>query len=433
MATNPHSLKGYLGAVASIVGVGATGTFDPTEFSAKAVPIAADKAVIQDTEDVDAPKVATLTNCQKILGEIAAGTNTGSALSETDGVLRVNINGTTAKTGPVSADAVLINDSQASNVNKACTVSNLTKALGISAVTAKTEPIAADAVLLNDSEATNVAKSVTLTNLTKAIGEVAAGTVTGSALSETDGVMRVNVGGATANAAPAVGDKVLVETGGANKSATITQFMKAGGEVFAGTNATSSLSEVDGVGRVNIGGTDAATGPAPADKLLIEVGGVNKATSITNFTKAVGEVMAGVAATSGVTEVDGVLTLAAKIAHLEAALLTRERDFTMSFEAGFPMTLRVYFAEKVTINKIRGIVTKAIAATDNGTVTCGNSSGASAGGVITATASDALAVEYTATPTTNNGVAKDSYYYLTSAKTTPGGQLLISLEYTVTA
>ena len=72
----------------------------------------------------------------------------------------------------------------------------------------------------------------------------------------------------------------------------------------------------------------------------------------------------------------------------------------------------------------------AIAATDNGTITCGNSVGASAGGVVTATASDALNTEYGVSPTTNNTVAADSYYYLTSAKTTAGGKVLVTLEYT---
>lgn len=102
----------------------------------------------------------------------------------------------------------------------------------------------------------------------------------------------------------------------------------------------------------------------------------------------------------------------------------------MSFAANELTTTKIYFNSAVTINKIRGIVMVAIAGTDNGTITCGNASGASTAGVITATASDALNTEYAVSPSTNNTVAADSYYYLTSAKTTAGGKVLVTLEYT---
>lgn len=106
----------------------------------------------------------------------------------------------------------------------------------------------------------------------------------------------------------------------------------------------------------------------------------------------------------------------------------------MSFETGEQTTTRIYFPTKVTINKIRGIVMKALAGTDAGTVTCGNSTGASTGGVLTLAASSALNYEPTAaTPSTNNVVLADGYYYLTTAKSTAGGKILVSLEYTCTA
>lgn len=147
----------------------------------------------------------------------------------------------------------------------------------------KTDPVAADAVPINDSQASNINKKATLTNLSKVTGEIFAATNATSALSETDGVGRVNIGGTTANTEPAAADKVLIETGGVNKSATITNLAKATGEVFAATNATSSLSEVDGAGKVNIGGTTVTTSPAVADKTLIEVGGVNKSVTLANM------------------------------------------------------------------------------------------------------------------------------------------------------
>lgn len=107
--------------------------------------------------------------------------------------------------------------------------------------------------------------------------------------------------------------------------------------------------------------------------------------------------------------------------------------FPMSFETGEQMTLKVYFPYKVTINKIRSIVTKALAGTDDGTITCGNSTGASTGGVVTVATSAALADEDSATPSDNNVVLADGYYYLTTAKSTAGGKVLVTLEFTRTA
>jgi len=120
------------------------------------------------------------------------------------------------------------------------------------------------------------------------------------------------------------------------------------------------------------------------------------------------------------------------IAKLESALQKGVITIPVSFEAGEQGAYRVYFPFKVTINKIRGIVTRAIAGTDNGTIQGANATGNSAGGAITATAGDAIGTEYTATPTSNNVVAADSYYQLTTAKTTTGGKVLCTLEYTRT-
>ena len=107
--------------------------------------------------------------------------------------------------------------------------------------------------------------------------------------------------------------------------------------------------------------------------------------------------------------------------------------FPMSFETGEQTTFRVYFPMKVTINKIRTEVVKALADIDAGTITCGNSTGASANGVTTHAASAALEDRQTAVPTTNNVVLADGYYYITSAKTTVGGKVLVSLEWTITS
>ena len=102
----------------------------------------------------------------------------------------------------------------------------------------------------------------------------------------------------------------------------------------------------------------------------------------------------------------------------------------LSFETGEQTATKIYFPFAVTINKIRSIVMKAVAGTDDGTITGANSTGDSANGVVTVAASSALDTEDSASPTTNNEVAADSYYKLTSAKTTAGGKVLATIEYT---
>ena len=394
---NPHSIVARAGAQGgSITGISDGGVFDPTEFDAKTDPVVADKVVIQDTEASDAPKVTTITNLAKATGERFAGANATSALSESNGVGKVNIGSTTANTDPAPADKVLI-------------------------------------------ETGGVNKSATITNLVKAIGEVAAGTNATSSLSEANGVMRVNINGTTGKDEPVAADAILLndsENGNINKSATITNLAKPIGEIVAGANATSGLSEVDGVCRVNINGVADKTAPVAADSLLMndsENGNINKEVTAANLCKALAGTLAGVEATNGLTSSAGVLTVAAKIAHLEAALLKGTTVIPMSFEAGEQMALKVYFNHKVTINKIRGIVTTAIAGTDDGTITAASGDGVMATGVLTATAGDPLAKEYSAIPTTNNVIAQDGYVSLTSDKSNVGGRVLVTLEWTRTA
>lgn len=101
----------------------------------------------------------------------------------------------------------------------------------------------------------------------------------------------------------------------------------------------------------------------------------------------------------------------------------------LSFESGEQGAAKIYFPMPVKITKIRSTVQKALANTDAGTITGANATGASTGGVITHALSAAFADAQTATPTTNVTVAADSYYQLTTAKTTAGGKALVTLEY----
>lgn len=121
------------------------------------------------------------------------------------------------------------------------------------------------------------------------------------------------------------------------------------------------------------------------------------------------------------------------IPKLESSLLEDVKVVRCSFEAAEVGALKFYFPMKVTINKLRSVVVKALGATDTGTITAANATGAMSGGVITVAISAAVGEEDTATPTTNNVIAADSYIQLTSAKTTAGGVLEVSIEYTYTA
>lgn len=227
-------------------------------------------------------------------------------------------------------------------------------------------------------------------------------------------------------------DEVPFLQGGVAKKVDIADLADG----MTGTVTATGLNNADGVLSVDIAGLDAKATPVAADSVMIcDSANENalKEATLTNLAKPLADVMAGTAATTGLSDASGVLTVAAKIAHLEAALLKGVTTVPMSFETDEQTTTRIYFPMKVTINKIRGIVMKAIADTNNGTVTCGNSTGASETGVITATASAALNTEYAVLPTTNNVVPANGYYYLTSAKSTAGGKILVSLEWTVTA
>lgn len=92
--------------------------------------------------------------------------------------------------------------------------------IDLNELSAKTVPVMADLVALVDSS-DDSSKKATLTNCLKILGETAAGTKTTSSITEVDGVMRVNIGETTANTSPVTANKVLVEQGGVNKSITL--------------------------------------------------------------------------------------------------------------------------------------------------------------------------------------------------------------------
>jgi hypothetical protein len=133
------------------------------------------------------------------------------------------------------------------------------------------------------------------------------------------------------------------------------------------------------------------------------------------------------------TDIVRIKDLGVAIAKLEAALLKGIVTLDMSFETDEETITKVYFPFKVTINKIRSIVMKLIAGTNDGTITGANSVGASNAGVVTVAADSALNTEDNASPDSNVVVAANSYYQLTTAKAAKGGKVLVTLEYTRTA
>lgn len=107
----------------------------------------------------------------------------------------------------------------------------------------------------------------------------------------------------------------------------------------------------------------------------------------------------------------------------------------LSFESGVQDAYVIPVFERMKIISMHGIVmTNAIAGTDNATVTLSNETGAMAGGVLTFTASDAVGTEKTAgPPTTNHILEAGEKLTLTPAKTTAGGDCMVSVKYQLLA
>ena len=108
------------------------------------------------------------------------------------------------------------------------------------------------------------------------------------------------------------------------------------------------------------------------------------------------------------------------------------RSVPVSFESGEQMTHKIYFTQSVKITGWRGQVTKALAATDAGTITLKDSSGnnITPNAAISIPASTAIAAEFNqGAPTTNAVVAAGDFIQLVVAKTTAGGKGNVYIEY----
>lgn len=116
------------------------------------------------------------------------------------------------------------------------------------------------------------------------------------------------------------------------------------------------------------------------------------------------------------------------VSHVENALKTEMLVFPVSFETGEQCNNRIKIPFACTVIGMYAVAKKAIAATDNGTITLKNAAATSmTNGLITFTASDALETAYSVTPSANNVVVANDIIYVVTAKATAGGKALVSL------
>ena len=106
---------------------------------------------------------------------------------------------------------------------------------------------------------------------------------------------------------------------------------------MTGTVTATGLNNADGVLSVDIAGLDAKATPIAADSVMLcdsADDNALKGATLANLAKPLADVMAGTAATTGLTDTAGVLTVAAKIAHLVAdeksALFIETGEFDFS-------------------------------------------------------------------------------------------------------
>ena len=99
-----------------------------------------------------------------------------------------------------------------------------------------------------------------------------------------------------------------------------------------------------------------------------------------------------------------------------------------SFETGEQASINLYTPFAIRIVRVRARTTKALAATDAGTVVVKDHLGATAA-TISFPASTVINTDGTAVvPTANNLIPRDSFYSVVFAKTTAGGKAIASIE-----
>ncbi len=227
-----------------------------------------------------------------------------------------------------------------------------------------------------------------------------------------------------------------------------TMTATAGLAIATGAAGTLSLNS-QGAGVITIGGTSTGNitlGTAGHTTLInnttgqvtVEAGGLTVTAG--NIVATAGNISTGagsITAANGLTVSAGTVSVPAgsiTIAALETSLKEAVRSIPVNFAAAGVGTFRLYFNNKVTINRVRSVVTGALAASDDGTVTLQNSAGAAMNnGVVTIAASAAVGDLDSCVPDSNNVVTADDYINVVVAKTTPNGTAWVDIEYTITA
>lgn len=103
----------------------------------------------------------------------------------------------------------------------------------------------------------------------------------------------------------------------------------------------------------------------------------------------------------------------------------------VSFESGETGDFKIKLPYACTVTELYGYATKVIAGTDNGTIVPKNNAGTTmTSGTLTFVAADPRGTAYTSTPSANNTFSAGEYLTLTTAKTTSGGKVLLSIKVT---
>jgi hypothetical protein len=111
--------------------------------------------------------------------------------------------------------------------------------------------------------------------------------------------------------------------------------------------------------------------------------------------------------------------------------ITESESIWVSFESGYQCDNKIKMPCAGTITGLYAYAVKDVAGTDNGTIVAKNAAGTTmTSGTITFTASDPQGTAYTSTPSTNNTFSAGDVLYFTTAKTTAGGVVELTVTYT---
>lgn len=111
--------------------------------------------------------------------------------------------------------------------------------------------------------------------------------------------------------------------------------------------------------------------------------------------------------------------------------ITESETVLVSFESGYQCDNKIKMPCAGTVTGLYAYAVKAVSGTDNGTIVPKNAAGTTmTSGTITFTASDPQGTAYTSTPSANNTFSAGDVLSFTTAKTTAGGVIELTITYT---